>query len=44
MPEQLMFRHIITMDRDLNVAYNLLNVRKEFVRLAHLQVTPVDKK
>ncbi|MBW4625353.1 MAG: transposase [Brasilonema octagenarum HA4186-MV1] len=36
--------HTITMDRDLNAAYNLLNAPSDFVRLAQPEVTLVDKK
>ncbi len=36
--------HTITMDRDLNAAYNLLNAPPDFVRLAQSEVTLVDKK
>ncbi|NMF62651.1 transposase [Brasilonema octagenarum UFV-E1] len=36
--------HTITMDRDLNAAYNLLNAPLDFVRLAQPEVTLVDKK
>ncbi|ARV60060.1 transposase [Nostocales cyanobacterium HT-58-2] len=36
--------HAITLDRDLNAAYNLLNAPSDFVRLAQPEVTLVDKK
>jgi putative transposase len=36
--------HTITMDRDVNAAYNLLNAPPDFVRLAQPEVTLVDKK
>lgn len=36
--------HTITMDRDLNAAYNLLNAPLDYVRLAQPEVTLVDKK
>jgi putative transposase len=36
--------HTITMDRDLNAAYNLLNAPMDFVRLAQPEITLVDKK
>lgn len=36
--------HTITLDRDANAAFNLLNAPNEYVRLAQSEVTPVDKK
>jgi putative transposase len=35
--------HTITMDRDVNAAYNLLNAPTDFVRLAQPEITLVDK-